>query len=210
MFLNNDLMDITTALRQLIESKGITPYEISIKTGVSQATLSRILSGKSSKLNIRNTELLAKYLNISSDWLNIESNISGVPYYDIDVTATLTESFSDIIEEPEFYVDFKPFNDCSAYLPVFGDSMHPMINSGEIVALKKVDNPEYIQYGEPHLVITNAVTNNMRTLKIVRKHKDESMIILKPINLDFDELAIPRNSILSLYIVKGKITRKQL
>lgn len=135
---------------------------------------------------------------------------SGVPYYDIDISASLTESFLDIAEAPEFYVDFKPFNDCSAYLPVFGDSMYPMISSGEIVALKKVDNPEYIQYGEAHLVITNAESNNMRTLKIIRKHQNDEMIILKPENPNFDELVIPRSTILSLYIVKGKITRKQL
>ena len=135
---------------------------------------------------------------------------TGVPYYDIDVTASLTESFSDVKEEPEFYVDFRPFNDCTAYLPVFGDSMYPLITSGEIVALKKVINPEYIQYGEPHLIITNAEANNMRTLKIIRKHLKDDMIILKPVNPLFDEMTIPRKTILSLYIVKGKITRRQL
>lgn len=163
----------------------------------------------SAKYNILIDDLMNKDISTVD---NKNYNISGigVPYYDIDITATITESFSDVKEEPEFYVDFRPFNDCTAYLPVFGDSMYPLITSGEIVALKKVDNPNYIQYGEPHLIITNAEANNMRTLKIIRKHQNEEMIILKPINPNFDEMAIPRSTILSLYIVKGKITRKQL
>jgi signal peptidase I len=136
------------------------------------------------------------------------TNGIGIPYYNIDVTATLTESFSDIAEEPEFYVDFKPFNDCTAYFTVFGDSMYPMITHGEIIAVKKVDNPEYIQYGEAYLVVTNAETNNMRTIKLIRKHEKEDMIILRPANPNFDEMVIPRHTILKLYIIKGKITRK--
>ena len=175
----------------------------------SAATIAKILNGKSVKIN-SSWLLTGNGDMLQNDFSLTNSTGIGVPYYDIDVTASLTESFSDVKEEPEFYVDFRPFNDCTAYLPVFGDSMYPLITSGEIVALKKVINPEYIQYGEPHLIITNAEANNMRTLKIIRKHLDDDMIILKPVNPLFDEMSIPRKTILSLYIVKGKITRKQL
>lgn len=168
-----------------------------------------LLTGKGGMFNDPELISLEDHPFISNEQSHDDIYI-GVPYYDLDVTATIAESFSDVKEDPEFYVDFKPFNDCSVYLPVFGDSMYPLISSGEIVALKRVDNREYIQYGEPHLVITNAVSNNMRTLKIIRKHQDDEMITLKSINPSFDDFVIPRSSILSLYIVKGKITRRQL
>src|SRR5690606_19620102 len=54
----------------------------------------------------------------------------GVPFYDIDVTGGAVTSFSDVKEEPEYYVNYQPFNDCTAYLPVFGNSMYPLFASG--------------------------------------------------------------------------------
>lgn len=70
---------LANRLKQLIDSKGITPYEISVKTGMSQATLSRILSNLTSKPSIRNVEILSKYFNVSTEWLltgNGEADLS--------------------------------------------------------------------------------------------------------------------------------------
>ena len=57
-------------LRVLISEKGVTPYEISKKTGISQSTLSRILNNTTTKLNINNLTLLSKYFNVEYDWLS--------------------------------------------------------------------------------------------------------------------------------------------
>jgi phage repressor protein C with HTH and peptisase S24 domain len=139
------------------------------------------------------------------------TTIKAVPYYDIDITASIKESFTDVMEEPEFYVDFKPFNDCTAYLPVWGDSMFPTYASGEIVAVKKVDNPDIILWGEAYLIITNEIANNMKTVKLLYPHDDEDKIILRASNPNFKgDTVIPKESILNLYTIKGKITRKQL
>lgn len=62
-------MSFGERLRQVIESKGITPYELSTKTNVSQATLSRILSNSTSKPSIRTVESIADYLHVSPEWL---------------------------------------------------------------------------------------------------------------------------------------------
>lgn len=223
-------MNSKDRFNMILEHKKTNHNKLSKEMGVTASGLYDISNPLKPNVGVSKKVLLKikkVYPDISESWLmfgegemligenKIEKHISnntglGVPYYDIDISASLTESFSDVKEAPEFYVDFRPFNDCTVYLPVFGDSMYPLISSGEIVALKKVDNPEYIQYGEPHLIITNSESNNMRTLKIIRKHQNDEMIILKPVNPLFDEMTIPRKSILSLYIVKGKITRKQL
>lgn len=140
-----------------------------------------------------------------------QNDCPGVPYYDLDVTATITESFTDVKEDPEFFVDFRPFNDCAAYLPIYGDSMYPTFASGEIIAVKQLTNPDVILWGEAHLVITNAEANNMKTVKLLFPHEDENKIILRASNPNFrGDTVIPKSSILNIYIVKGKITRKQL
>jgi transcriptional regulator with XRE-family HTH domain len=61
---------ISTRLKELIGDKGVTPYEISKMTGISQATLSRILNNNTTKLNIQNVTLLSEYFNVSYDWLS--------------------------------------------------------------------------------------------------------------------------------------------
>jgi len=55
-------------LEYLIDKKGITAYELSSSTGISQSTLSRIIN-KGSKPNLKNSEALAKYFHITKDWL---------------------------------------------------------------------------------------------------------------------------------------------
>lgn len=62
-------MGFADRLKQLIESKGITPYELSIRTNVSQATLSRILANSTTKPSIRTVEVIADYLQVSREWL---------------------------------------------------------------------------------------------------------------------------------------------
>ena len=62
-------MSFGERLRQVIEEKGITPYELSAKTHVSQATLSRIFANSTTKPSIKTVEVIADYLQISHDWL---------------------------------------------------------------------------------------------------------------------------------------------
>lgn len=200
--------------------------EIAEKLGYTKSSLSQILNGKVplSEKFINNVSISFPELN--SEWLKtgegemlISKNniyhksdvIVGVPYYDIDVTATIIESFNDVKETPEFYVDFQPFNDCTAYLPIYGDSMYPHFTSGEIVAVKKVSNHDIILWGEAYLIITDTNANNMKTVKLLYPHEDEDKIILRASNPEYKgDTIIPKSSILNLYIVKGKITRKQL
>jgi len=55
-------------LQKLIDSKGITPYEVSKETGVPESTLSRILT-KGSKPNKKNRDKLADYFQVSPEYL---------------------------------------------------------------------------------------------------------------------------------------------
>ena len=87
-----------------------------------------------------------------------------MPYYDIDATSHIITSFNDLPESPSFYVDYEPFNDCTAYINNYGDSMYPKYKSGEKLAVKQISNFDVIQWGETYLVVTNANANDMRTV----------------------------------------------
>jgi transcriptional regulator with XRE-family HTH domain len=136
---------------------------------------------------------------------------SGVPYFSIDAMAHVSETFEVFDQQPEYYISYKPFDDCTAYLPVYGDSMVPVISSGEIIAVKRVENFDVLLWGEPYLIVTDSTSNNLRTVKLIYQHTDDARIILRACNPDFrGDTVIPKSSIVALFIVKGKISRRQL
>lgn len=131
-----------------------------------------------------------------------------VPYYDLDVTSHITTSFSDVVEKPTFYVDYQPFNDCSAYVNNYGDSMFPKYKNGEKLAVKQIQNLDVLMYGETYLVITNENANNLKTVKEVHFCEDQSKLILRASNPAYKgDTIIDKVDILSMFAVKGKISQ---
>lgn len=64
-----NLENISERLAYLLESKKITPYQLSVGTGISESTISRILSKKTKKLQTPTVTLLANYLQVKKEWL---------------------------------------------------------------------------------------------------------------------------------------------
>jgi transcriptional regulator with XRE-family HTH domain len=60
--------NIGDRVKKLLKNKGITAYELSEITGISQSTLSRIIN-KNTKPNIENSKLLSNYFNVTKEWL---------------------------------------------------------------------------------------------------------------------------------------------
>lgn len=144
--------------------------------------------------------------------LPTNSTGKGVPYYDdIEATGGIISQNINTPEIPTFYIDYEHFNDCTAYIPVVGDSMYPNYCSGEIIAVKRIYNPNIIQWGETYFVVTNENSNSLRTIKQIHYHEDESKLILRASNPNFKgDTVIDKVDIISLFIIKGKIKRNQL
>jgi transcriptional regulator with XRE-family HTH domain len=62
-------MNACDRIKQLFEDNNVTAYEVSVRTNISQSTLSRILNNKTEKLSIRTTDILAKYFSVKRAWL---------------------------------------------------------------------------------------------------------------------------------------------
>jgi len=133
----------------------------------------------------------------------------GVPYYNLPIADFKHMELME--EKPEYFVNYMPFNDCSAYVPVYGDSMYPKYASGEIIAIKEIVNLDVIQWGEAYVIITNENTNGLKSIKLIHEHPDPKKIILKSSNPNFKgEMVIKKEDIKSLYAIKGKITRNMI
>ena len=67
--MDKNFTELRDRLSYLIDSKNITPYTIWKDTGISQATLSNILKGKTKSISRKNLEILSKYFKIDKEWL---------------------------------------------------------------------------------------------------------------------------------------------
>lgn len=138
----------------------------------------------------------------------VEDAKEGVPFYNLNLADLIVENASFGEERVEYFVNYKPFNDCTAYLPVYGDSMYPKYASGEIIAVKAIDNLDVLQWGESYVVMCDASANNFRSIKTVHEHSDPNKLILRSSNPNFrGDTVVLKKSITSLFIIKGKITR---
>lgn len=61
--------NLNERLSYLLKNKGITPYQLSRDTGVTQGCISRILKGETKRLRENNVDILAKYFNVTPEWL---------------------------------------------------------------------------------------------------------------------------------------------
>lgn len=89
----------------------------------------------------------------------------------------------------------------------FGNSMLPVYMSGDYITLEKVEDMSFIQFGETYLIVTNSEGNNMRIVRIIKKHQDPKLIRLISTNPGYDEMELPISMVIELYIVTGSIRR---
>lgn len=174
--------------------------------GVNRSTLSSALNGNekygSEKMLRRMVELV--------DGPAFPGERQRVPFFDMDVTAGIVEAYPDT-EAPAYTINFAPVNDCTAALPVYGESMEPGIRSGDIVFVRELHNRTTLQWGEIYLVVTDETCDNLRTIKRVYPHPDGQHYILRADNPTYrGDTVIPIASVLKIFIVKGHFARKQL
>lgn len=56
-------------IKQLIDNRNLTAYIVSSKLGISEGTMSRMLSGKTARPSQKNIKLLADYFRVSEQYL---------------------------------------------------------------------------------------------------------------------------------------------
>jgi transcriptional regulator with XRE-family HTH domain len=174
--------------------------------GVNRSTLSSALNGND---KYGSEKMLRRMLELV-DGPAFPGERQRVPFYDMDVTAGIVEAYPDT-ETPAYSINFAPVNDCTAALPVYGESMEPGIRSGDIVFVRELHNRTTLQWGEIYLVVTDDSCDNMRTIKRVYPHPDGQHYILRADNPTYrGDTVIPIASVLKIFIVKGHFARKQL
>ena len=130
----------------------------------------------------------------------------AIRYYDIDASAGPVEIF-----EPGTGTKFKKiiipgYCDCDFALNVWGDSMNPVLHTGEIILCKEWKE-RFIDFGYIYLIIT---TENHRMIKFIHPGNDDSKITCVSENSFYKPFEIDRKDILKLYVVKGHVNRRSI
>lgn len=124
----------------------------------------------------------------------------GAPYYNVDFTANFSLMQNDQTTVPDGMVSLPQFKGADCWVNVSGKSMEPTISSGDMIALRKVENwTENILYGEVYAI----VTEQYRTIKRIRKSEDPDMVRLVPDNTEYDAQDIRKESIIAVFRVLG-------
>lgn len=217
-------------LLQFVESKGYTKRSAEQKLLMGNGRFGKMIANKTEIKDQLMEKILLEFPELNPQWLisgkgemtkkpekkslNNQTN-NKVPFYEIDVSASVVEVFTDsAIETPSSELSVPGLEDCDFAVPVYGHSMYPIYENGTIIVCKEVQDKQLINYGEIYFI----VTKDYRMVKrLQRGSKDftllaESENTEKRINgqLKYEPIELPVDSILRLYLVKGCIKRNQL
>lgn len=137
------------------------------------------------------------------------NNRKGALIYDIDATCGLNGRDIEFTDEKVIgSIDAPEINPESKIIFATGDSMLPLIASGDRVVIRKIESWDYFNYGQVYLIITN----EYRFIKRVRRHpKDaENLILLRSENPNYDDIDLPKREIIHLFIVENILSIKNI
>lgn len=215
-------------IKQIRSELGMTQEQLGEIIGVKKSTLSMIETGKSS-LSKRNKLTLVQKLNINPNWLetgegemmsqvinNFVPNvrrtdhfvsIQRIPLYNIEGTAGLVPLFLDHhSQQPIDYIQIPNLPKCDGAIYIAGDSMYPLLKSGDIVLYKQInDVANNIFWGEMYLISLDIEGEEYITVKYIQRSEIPGHVRLVSQNSHHADKDIDISSIKALAFVKASI-----
>ena len=205
----------------------MTREQLAQRLGVGKTALSMIETGKS-RLSARNKNILVQELNVNPDWLetgegemfNAEPNITNafrlrtdnslpfqaVPLYSIEGTAGLVPLFNDrASKEPINYIHIPNLPKCDGAIYVVGDSMYPLLKSGDIVLYKQLNSLNDVFWGDMYLLSIDIDGEEYVTVKYIQKSEKEGCIKLVSQNPHHADKDVEMGRVRALALVKASI-----
>lgn len=130
-----------------------------------------------------------------------------VPLYDYNATAGLVAIFNDHALEPTDFLKIPNLPPVDGAIYVRGESMSPLLKSGDIVMYKKKElSLDSILWGEIYLLSFVSDGDTYTAVKYIQKADEEGKVRLASFNPTFAPKDIPMSSISALALVKASLT----
>lgn len=221
-------------IKEYIDSKGLSVRGFEEAVGFSNGSFASQLKNNRTIGVDRVENILRKYPDINAEWLltgkgamlkdgiqlatpHVEKNfklqtdrvvgLQSVPLYELDATAGLVSLFNDSIRQvPINHLQIPDLPPCSGAVYVRGDSMYPLLKSGDIVCYKEVSTDyKSILWGEMYLLSFILEGESYITIKYLQKSEQEGMVCLVSHNQYHSPKDIPAKSITALALVKASV-----
>ena len=213
-------------LRLIRKELGLTQEALAQKLGIGKSALSMIETGRAS-LSERNKNIIVQELNVNPEWLETGQGqmcfeqrpeavftnrtdrrlpTQSVPLYNIEGTAGLVPLFLDRESvRPVDYIHIPNLPRCDGAIYVVGDSMYPLLKSGDIVLYKQVSGIENIFWGDMYLLSIDIDGEEYVTVKYIQKSENEGCVKLVSQNPHHADKEVPVERIRALAFVKASI-----
>lgn len=132
--------------------------------------------------------------------------MQAIPLYELDATAGLAALFDENTRQlPLSYLQIPDLPPCDGALYVRGDSMYPLLKSGDIVLYKEVHNSANILYGEMYLLSFTLDGDNFISIKYIQRSDQPGMVRLVSHNPHHQPKDIPTDAIRTLALIKASV-----
>jgi len=201
-------LGITTQSLSNWKSRNTIDYE-TVFTKCVDVNLNWLLSGVGNKM-IHDDSVLrepsATY-NLRTD--RIETDIQRIPLYNMEAAAGIVQLFRDHNSDQVIdYVQVPGIAKCDGAIYITGDSMYPLLKSGDIVMYKKVTDlsTTIFFWGQMYLLSVDNDGDDFVVVKYIHKsEKGDDYIKLVSQNQHHDPVDIPKSKINALALIKASI-----
>lgn len=205
--------NVNKRLEEAIDRLGMTGRAFSEKTGIDSSNLSKKLQGKV-KITRNDFRAIRENTAINVDWLvtgmgpmlteeggaDSKPRPKGVPYFNVDFNLGYEDMY-EVPETVEYYIDVPGMNKATCWCRTTGNSMSPLINSGDLICLDEIEDwQSFINNDDIYAIVSR---NGLRTVKRVVETEDRKGLRLIPINKEYHEQTIEKDMVYKIYHVIG-------
>lgn len=142
---------------------------------------------------------------------NMDEDVINIPIINIDARGGFMANNE--VDVDEYTIDTMPFSrnlatEGDVVIPVFGDSMSPRYPSGSYILIRPLPLwREWLEFGQSYVL---ELTDQRRTIKIVRKGSTPNTYRLESYNIDYDSTEISINLIMHVFQVLAVVKRETI
>ena len=221
--------DFYKTLKRYFAGQGLTQNDIASRLNVSSTITSNYLNGQWSFGKLV-ANRWSEAFGIDPMWLmtkgekgtppdgilkysvpTVDPEIVNIPIINIDARGGLLANNE--VDVDEYTIDTMPFSrnlatEGDVVIPVFGDSMSPRYPSGSYILIRPLPLwREWLEFGQSYVL---ELTDQRRTIKIVRKGSTANTYRLESYNIDYDSTEISINLIMHVFQVLAVVKRETI
>jgi phage repressor protein C with HTH and peptisase S24 domain len=213
-------------IRLMRKELNMTQEQLAQHLGIGKAALSMIETGKAG-LSTRNKNIFVQDFNVNPEWIetgkgkifNAEPDftpythrtdkslpLQSVPLYSIEGTAGLVPLFAEeSTAKPINFIHIPNLPKCDGAIYIVGDSMYPLLKSGDIILYKQLNDVRDVFWGDMYLLSIDMDGEEYITVKYVQKSEHEGYVKLVSQNQHHADKEVEIGRIRAIALVKASV-----